>query len=395
MAISPLRYKGIILTGRLLCCLTFALGNCAAIELVSPDGSLCLDVTVDDNGAPVYRLDHDGEPIILPSGMGFVLSTGEDWTTGFDAKVASSVTTTVRSWKPVWGERDVVSDVYRGAIVRYARKAGQGELEIEMRAYDEGVAFRYLVDTFEATRRLKIESEQTEFRMADDHEVWAVTSAQGKYRKVKMSAMPSTVERPCVLKTGAGPLIAIAEAALVDYSRMRLGPLEGVSNALISKLHGPVELELQLKTPWRVIMVADRAGELLENNHLLLNLNEPSKLTDTAWIKPGKIIRDVSLSTEGGIACVDFAVAYGLQYVEFDAGWYGDERDERDDASDARTVSRRGLDLSKVIAHAKAQGIGVVLYPRSGHEKGNARVQASRDEVLRGIITQSDCPPTR
>ena len=57
-------------------------------------------------------------------------------------------------------------------------------------------------------------------------------------------------------------------------------------------------------------MAGDTAGELLENNHLILNLNEPSQLEDTSWIRPGKVIREVSLSTEGGKACVDFAVKY-------------------------------------------------------------------------------------
>ncbi|MCH1503634.1 glycoside hydrolase family 97 protein [Verrucomicrobiales bacterium] len=350
--------------GRLFCCLGFFVGSCPAVEVVSPNGDLRLDVSVNDAGALVYHVDWKGKPVIVPSGMGFMLADGEDWSAGFDAEVERSITQTIGSWKPVWGERERILDTYHGATVRFGKRVGAGELAVEMRAYNEGVAFRYVLDSVGSRTRLKIEREQTEFRMVADHDVWAVTSAQGKYSKVKMSAMPSTVERPCVLEAGGGPLIAIAEAALVDYSRMRLGPLADAQHALVSKLHGPVEVELPLKTPWRVIMIADQAGELLENNHLLLNLNEPSKLEKTDWIKPGKVIRDVSLSTEGGMACVDFAVDYGLQYVEFDAGWYGDERDED---SDATTVSKRGLDLPKVIAHAKERGIGVLLYVNRRH----------------------------
>ncbi|MDB4632762.1 glycoside hydrolase family 97 N-terminal domain-containing protein, partial [bacterium] len=331
---------------------------------MSCGGDLRLDVSVNDAGALVYHVDWKGKPVIVPSGVGFMLADGEDWSAGFDAEVERSITQTIGSWKPVWGERERILDTYHGATVRFGKRVGAGELAVEMRAYNEGVAFRYVLDSVGSRTRLKIEREQTEFRMVADHDVWAVTSAQGKYSKVKMSAMPSTVERPCVLEAGGGPLIAIAEAALVDYSRMRLGPLADAQHALVSKLHGPVEVELPLKTPWRVIMIADQAGELLENNHLLLNLNEPSKLEKTDWIKPGKVIRDVSLSTEGGMACVDFAVDYGLQYVEFDAGWYGDERDED---SDATTVSKRGLDLPKVIAHAKERGIGVLLYVNRRH----------------------------
>ena len=105
-------------------------------------------------------------------------------------------------------------------------------------------------------------------------------------------------------------------------------------------------------------MAGETAGELLENNSLLLNLNEPCAIADTSWIRPGKVIREVTLSTEGGIACVDFAVANGLQFIEYDAGWYG----TREDTSDARTVSHPGLDLPAVIAYAREHGIGVILY---------------------------------
>jgi alpha-glucosidase len=82
------------------------------------------------------------------------------------------------------------------------------------------------------------------------------------------------------------------------------------------------------------------------------------------------VIREVTLSTKGGKQCVDFAVARGLQYIEYDAGWYGHEYD---DASDATRVSpdpdrirnipdHGGLDLPEVIRYARERGIGVILY---------------------------------
>jgi alpha-glucosidase len=117
--------------------------------------------------------------------------------------------------------------------------------------------------------------------------------------------------------------------------------------------------------PWRVIMLADSPGQLLERNDILLNLNDACAIEDTPWIKPGKVIREVTLSTAGGKACVDFAVKHNLQYVEFDAGWYGPEND---DASDARGVhldpkrSKGPLDLQEVIQYAGERGIGIILY---------------------------------
>ena len=120
-----------------------------------------------------------------------------------------------------------------------------------------------------------------------------------------------------------------------------------------------------LTTPWRVVMVAESPGRLLENNFLILNLNEPCAIADTSWIKPGKVIREVSLTTAGGKACVDFAVKRGLQYVEYDAGWYGHEYDPNADARAVNLDPKRSkgpLDLHEVIRYADERGIGIIVY---------------------------------
>ena len=112
-------------------------------------------------------------------------------------------------------------------------------------------------------------------------------------------------------------------------------------------------------------MLGQSPAEILENNDFILNLNAPCQMENVSWIKPGKVIREVTLTTAGGKACVDFARKYDIQYVEFDAGWYGNEYD---DASDATTVTvdpRRSpgpLDLQEVIDYAHARDIGILLY---------------------------------
>jgi alpha-glucosidase len=146
---------------------------------------------------------------------------------------------------------------------------------------------------------------------------------------------------------------------------MKLAPLTGVENALVSELDGPVVGPLPLTTPWRVILLGDSPGQLLENNFLLLNLNDPCALQDTSWIRPGKVIREVTLTTTGGKACVDFAVHHGLQYVEFDAGWYGHEYDDAADATTITVDPKRSpgpLDLHEVIRYAESRDIGILVY---------------------------------
>ncbi|MFP6872993.1 MAG: glycoside hydrolase family 97 N-terminal domain-containing protein [Verrucomicrobiales bacterium] len=332
--------------------------------LASPGGSFAIEFSLSGKGRPLYRVKWRGDEIIAPGGIGFIETGGVDWTRGFKEIQAGNSLVHDADWKPIWGERSSVRDHYRVATFTFRRGAGTAAMKVEARAYDQGVAFRYLVDPHGKKKSIRIETEETRFRFTGAHDVWAVYSAQGKYSRVKIGDIKHSIERPCVLETQDGKVIAIAEAALVDFSRMRLRRSADEPNTLVSRLHGPVTSALPLKTPWRVVMAADRAGQLLENNDLLLNLNEPSEIADPGWIKPGKVIREVTLSTKGGLACVDFAVKNGLQFIEFDAGWYGSQSDE---ASDARTVSRRDLDLPRVIKYARENGIGVILYVNRRH----------------------------
>jgi alpha-glucosidase len=101
---------------------------------------------------------------------------------------------------------------------------------------------------------------------------------------------------------------------------------------------------------------------LLEHDDLIPTLNEPCAIEDTSWIRPGKVIREVTLTTAGARASVDFCVARGLQYVELDAGWYGKENDAKSDARAVDPKKAAQLDLQEVIRYARQHGIGVILY---------------------------------
>ena len=340
----------------------------AAFVVRSPNGKLTVTFAVKDfegaTACPVYGVAWRGKTIIATSRLGLDLS-GASLTDGF---VVSAQTTGDHqgSWKPVYGERSVVPDNYRQLVVRLRQRGvPHRQLTLTFRAYDEGAAICYTIPKQEAMKSVRIKAERTEFRFPDSHAAWATYGAQQAYAKVPLNRIKPGCERPLTMETRDETYIALAEARLVDYARMKLAPLRGRASALVSVLDGNVELKLPATTPWRVVMVAESPGRLLENNFILLNLNDPCAIADTSWIKPGKVIRDVTLTTAGGKACVDFAAAHNLQYVEFDAGWYGREYD---DSADARTVtvdpkrSPGPLDLHEVIRYAEGRGIGVILY---------------------------------
>ena len=123
-------------------------------------------------------------------------------------------------------------------------------------------------------------------------------------------------------------------------------------------------------TPWRTITISDRAGGLIESS-LIPNLNEPSTIKDTSWIKPGVTMWDwrnhgaiaddgfeYGINTASYIRYLDFAAEAGVAYLLIDAEWYGPERDPK---SDPKT-SVPEVDMPRICEYAQDVGVGVWLY---------------------------------
>ncbi|MHC4691791.1 MAG: glycoside hydrolase family 97 protein [Planctomycetota bacterium] len=339
------------------------------LTLKSPDEKVVVKFALKQIGekpnCPVYSVSYKNLPIVVDSSLGFALKSAPSLDAGFEiAEVTKSSNDEI--WHPVYGERNKIRDHYNQCIVDLKEIAEPNRrLRLTFRAYNEGIAFCYTFPRQPAMKSFVISAEKTQFRFLADHTAWAVYSAQGVYSKVPLSKVKNNCERPTTIKIEDNIFAAVGEAGLVDYARMRLSPIKDRPNTLVSSLAGEVKAVAPFNTPWRFVLLGDTPGQLLERNYLILNLNEPCAIKDTSWIKPGKVIREVTLTTNGGVACVDFAVKHNLQYVEFDAGWYGPEGSGK---SDARTISldpgrsRGPLDLHHVINYAKKRGIGIILY---------------------------------
>lgn len=331
------------------------------IFVTSPDKDFTFKLFTSNNSVS-YKVFYKNKEIILKSQLGLQIS-GRIVLTGVkpDAIVNESVD---QSWQPVYGEKNNYRDKYNEITVHFVSVEDEKPIvKLKMRAYNEGVAFRY---EFENHVKTVIENELTEFTFPKDADIWVSGRAQSEIVKKKVSQLKNDiVERPLVAQLNDSLFLAIGEANLVDFARMKLKKNPVKPNGLVSSLEGEVVFNTSFKSPWRVIMAGKSAGELVENNFIFLNLSEPNKIASTDWIKPGKVIRDVTLTTKGGIACVDFAVKHNLQYVEFDAGWYGNEYDKKSDASKVNVDPKRSpgpLDLQRIINYADKKRIGIVLY---------------------------------
>ena len=333
------------------------------IKVQSPDGKVQINFGINDSSAINYSVEVEDSIIIRNSKMGFQFAGGTEFGKNLEI-ISFSEMEVNQSWNPVYGERSEIKDRYNQIKIQLKERGSTGrKYEIVFRVYNEGVAFKttFLPQTENDT--LHIQKENTEFRFSKNYECWASERAQSEIHKIPLGSVLKPVERPLVVEAG-NYILALGEAKLVDFARMKFIAGEN-ENSLVATLDGEASVKLPYTTPWRTIMIGKSAGELLENNYFCENLSDPCAIVDVSWIKPGKVIREVTLTTQGGLACVDFAAENGLQYVEFDAGWYGPEGDENSNATTVTVDPARSpgpLDLKLVIDYAKTKGIGIILY---------------------------------
>ncbi len=331
-------------------------------ELASPDNHLLYSFSLNNEGEPAYAISYRQKPIILNSALGL---NGRE--KGFViADVAYSTQDTV--WKPVYGERNTVRDHYNEMMVTLVPGGNKRlKLQVQVRAYNEGIAFRYVLpEDPQGGMDVSIQNELTAFTLPQGTMAWFTPRAQAPYRLLPLKDWKEESERPLVLELPNGMYACLAEAAMVNYARSKFTLHPNKPNTILCSMYDRVDFFTPFATPWRVVMAAGHPGSLLANNDLLLNLNPPCEIENTSWIKPGKVMRETTLSLKGAKDLVDFAVKRHLQYIHFDAGWYGYEYVIASDASRVNVDPRRNpnsdLNLPEVIRYAKQNGIGVFLY---------------------------------
>ncbi|MGD8174764.1 glycoside hydrolase family 97 N-terminal domain-containing protein [Marinimicrobium sp. ARAG 43.8] len=263
------------------------------------------------------------------------------------------------TWEPVYGERSEIDNHYNSMTLSFVQSANDNyTMNIEVRAFNEGIAFRYFFPDNRLGIFYRVMSEGTEFAFDKGAKAWFSPWAQGPVSILDLKDWPTTSERPLTLKLDNGLYASLAEAKVVDYVRTKFALAEERKNTITTEMHTPIDIIPGTGTPWRVVMVAEKPGDLIENNDILLNLNDPSTLSSTDWIKPGKIVRDMSLTEKGAKEWIDFAAKHNIQYLLFDWLWYGWAFTFDSDAS---TVDI-DLDLKEIIEYGKEKGVGIWVY---------------------------------
>lgn len=308
-----------------LCSVVLSAAPLSAEErLVSPDGAIQAVVGLRE-GQPVYRLDYQGACVLEPSALG--LNLKDQFRGGFT--IADSTRGSVDAqWKPVWGERASVPERYASLSITLKENDPRGRtLVVELRAYDEGFAFRYRLP-FASDEAWLVADEATEFRFPQGSAAFAITSTEATFPRdpIPLAELPQRMMAPLTVRLPDSKYAAVLEAFVVDYPRCMIE--KRIAGAVGIRLLGKAEGRGDFTSPWRAVLLGEDEARLVENEHLVLNLNPPCAIADTSWIRPGLTISDHGnclLQMPDLKKTVDVAHTNGFRYLQLDWGWYGTE----------------------------------------------------------------------
>jgi hypothetical protein len=344
-----------------------------------------------------YKLDYKNQPVIRESvldiqldnnlserAMALKVDKHAKWCENLVVKkiVSSDID---QSWKPFYGERNKVTEKYNTAIIEMVKDDNPiYPLNVELRVYNEGAAFRFFFPENVKGTYYRIMNEHTEFALPEGTKAWHHSWAQAPYKLLPLKDWPDESERPLTLELPNGLFACLAEAQMVDYARTKFKLSNEKPNTIVTSMYTPADLISPFTTPWRVVMVGETAGELVEHNDLIQNLNQPSKITDQSWIKPGKIIRVMTQTTKDAYENIDFAVKHNLQYILFDWKWYGPAFSF---TSDATKVAIPDFDLPAIIQYGNEKGVGVWLYCnlQGLYSQSDSLFRVYRDWGVKGV----------
>lgn len=368
------------------------------LTLTSPDKNIQVIVS-DKDQQPQYTVHFKNKPLILPSKLGFKFVKAHPLDKGFI--IASTSRSQIKqSWQQPWGESKTVVDYHHELVVTFRHhKNYNHHFTLRFRAFNDGIGFRYEVP--QQQNNLLIADELTEFAIADHQNAiawWIPARGWNRYEYLYRQTKFDKIDRvhtPLTFRTQDNTHVSIHEAALTDFAaatldQQRPGKLKV---DLVPWSDGvKVKAGKQFKSPWRTIQIADKATGLL-NSHLILNLNEPNKLGDVSWVKPGKYLgiwwgMHLGINTWGAGKThgattsqtkhyMDFAAQYGFDGVlveGWNIGWDGSWFINGDVFN--FTKSYPDFDLAAVATHGRSKGVNLI-----GHHETSGSVTNYRNQM--------------
>jgi hypothetical protein len=296
----------------LFCALSAFIVN--AQSVLSPSKAIQLDFKLDENGKPSYTVLYKNKIVVSSSYLGIKLKESGDLDSNFSIDNIGKKAVN-ETWQPVLGEQSNIKNNYNEMIVALSQSSTSRKIAIVFRIFDEGVAFRYEFPKQEKLNYFVISNEVSEFNLTGNHKVfWQpgdFDTNEYNYEETRISEINTdnvnlnngigfkaitkkfAVQTPLMMKSSDGIYLNIFEAAVMNYPVMQLdvnvNNYKFISSLAPNALGDKAYLQTPCVSPWRTIMVSDDARDIV-GSKMILNLNEPSKIENTSWIKPMKYV---------------------------------------------------------------------------------------------------------
>ena len=360
-----------------------------AVTVTSPDSAKAASISVwlDSSGVPYYQVSYNGSVMIEPSKLGLETSLG-NFTSGL---TMGTVTTSSgdSTWQPVVGEQAEYHDWYNAASIPLTKD--EKTLTLELRAYPEGVAFRYVLP--QSTQEYLVLKEGTQLIFPVGTKASLHLGGHQTVPQVyDVENLPdSYYKRPITMKYANGSLLTFCEANLDNYCEIILNrdsaprSMQFLMSSGVTVKSGSPEA-----TPWRTLVMGSTETELAAHNYLPMNLNE-APTGDFSWVEAGGCLMMAgTLTTKNVKAQVDNCKKAGIKYILLDSGWYGSEYDRRCDLR--LDPSKLGDDENSKLLKKYITGYGV--FDSETHfaegEKGFAMYGTLDGKEYRGVKGTED-----
>jgi len=356
-----------------------------------------------EGGQALYEVRRGSVTVLAPSALGLGFAGEPD--ARYSALTAARRGASDTSWEQPWGEQRIVRDNHSELTVTLTGDTPFNKaVNVTFRLFDDGIGFRYGYGAIPAGRAVSVTADRTQFRLAGAYQAWwyeGLGQERDEYLYKQTDARRITLaETPLTLKGANGLYLSFHEAALVDFPSMLLaGDGAGTLSArlmpwpdgVLARKTGP------FTTPWRTVLIGDSAGALADSR-ITLNLNEPSKIADISWFKPGKYVgvwweMHLNKSTWGSGPThgantanvkhyIDFAAKYGFDGVlveGWNQGWDGEWIANGEKFS--FTKSYPDFDLPAITAYGKTKGVKLIGH----HETAGAvpNYEAQLDDAMK------------
>ena len=356
------------------------------IHVTSPDGDT--DIEIDTGEDLTYCVLHAGDTLVSPSRIGMEFGDGRKAGESPELEYVTRVSKSGEIPAPYY-RKSAIAEEYNGVRLEF-----DGDWALDVRAYDSGVAWRFVTSFPEDT--VSVMNETAEFRFPEDNMAWVGYSVgadpyanafQNFYTHERISGFGEVSPLaflPLAVAADDGTKVLLSESDLRSYPGMFLSGMQGGYKGVFSGLPDstyvhPLRCQLKVASrkdtiavtdgsrtyPWRIVAVADEDRELPENDLVYL-LAEPARYDVSSWCRPGLASWEwwnhYDIDADGfepGIndmtykAYIDFAAAEGIPYVIMDEGW---------SAKDDIMEFRDSLHVKEIVAYASEKGVGIILW---------------------------------